>query len=1139
MFAKLRPHHRRSPSTPTSPAEQASDQASYEGHAHPQLQRYQDGIILEQPVTRPRPPPLHPVRHTATVEGGSKAQRGPIDGDLQTQPGTTAWEILEREQYVFNNLGRLPYTGTQRPESVGNAIHTDLTSPQYSKQQSGMSQHTLKHGPTDPDSESAPSPELQAHSGHGHAFRKSQPGFSSTASMWGEPTPAQPRPGRARLNLLNPMSLLARRRTSQAVSQMTPQSLVSHKNEAKFNETFDPRIRGTVVHDFSAPRGPRRNLSNMEARTQGGLGQNLHNQTSPNLDLTSASEEEVSPWSGGNHTPVFKENFEEEQNSNSGPHARKASDLIDDRDLIDLPWPQPPYARELQKPKEPSSTSEANNGAQRQLQDSSNISAQNPVPAIPHMPERPPPLPPNISASLPVEARRIVVDPSATPPKAGSTRIGRPRNLSEVSAKDNIPRHMKSTSSRFSFDIIGAAKQERLLEDRHRKKALEKKSKKPTDEDGQLEDEFETGYNYGTMDDDSGLEERIPGINAELDEAYSYDDVGFEEPIPLSGLDEDPCEFSEGGGNLGGFTFQQSSLETPVSPPSPTMMSTPRDADGEFIGFAMSNNSFWASQGLQFANSPTSPMPSDIKLMDPPAIQDLELQTVDMHKSDQSALRSSLSANLIEQFPRPATFDDDDLYFDDGIISGPGDSDEIEFDESVFDNIDTDQYGRPLKSLSSLPTLYSPPMLAAGPSPSFNKCTEEMGDVENPTSPTPLTIKGLAPQPSISEHSVSHQGSMGPPLLPAQTLTKDTLAAYQSALAAAAFDAAANGKFRRDSMNLSEQEDAQPGLVTDSSQASHNEPFSPSNDYEQLADDFNYDDALDDDAIIAAANAEALANDDEGFYGQEFGFYSAPLSNEAEFGGYFGPRGSAGATRGLSNRVVSREPNLTPITERSEYSNRNSFMSLAMCGRDSVVSPGLAQLTNMLRSPGAEYEDSDMSFDALLRLRRGAWGGSQASLHSSNGGSLKSAVGVDDGSPVGSVPPCGQGAANLPLGYPNSNQHGGGSYWRRTSTFSLQSEGASAISSPPASPTLTMAFSPLDRIKERDSGETFREHEIHSERKEAETETYEVQSDAGIDMEGENGKEAFREHVHTGSNKRITCTQDGAPVFRGGTWMSE
>ncbi|KAI6713852.1 hypothetical protein JHW43_003609 [Diplocarpon mali] len=1132
MFAKLRPHHRRSPSNPTSPAEQAFEQASHADHAHPKPQRYQDGITLEQPANRPRPPLLHPMKRAATAEEGLEGQRrGIIYGDPRRSQGNSARETLEKEQYIFNSPESLPYTGTQRPDSVGNTAFTNLASPHYSKQRSGMSQDVPRSRPSDPTPGFVTSPELEAYSGHGHAFRKAQPGLP-TASTLVEPTPTQLRPGRARLNLLNPMSLLIRRRTPQAVSQLATQSPASYKNDARFNESFDPRIRGTVVHDFSAPRGPRRNVSTVESGTQGGPGNNSRYQRSPNADLSSVGEEEASPWSGGSHTPVFKENFEEEQYPNAGPHVRKASDLMD------LPWPQPPYAKEMQKPKEPSSTAYGNEATQRQHQDSLSISAQKPVPNTPHMPERPPPLPPKTYASLPVVARRISVDPSATPHEVESTRNGRPRNVSEVSAKDNIPRHMKSSSSRFSFDIVGAAKQERLLEDRHRKKALEKKAEKPADEDGQLDDEFETGYDCENIDDGDGLEERIPGVNAELEEDYPYDDVDLEEPIPLSGLDEDAYNFSDGDGNVRGFTFQQPSLETPVSPPSPDMVSTPRDADGEVIGFAMSKNSFWAPQTLQFSNSPNSPIPSDMKSMDPATIHGLGLQSVDMQPSIQSVLRSSLPSNLLEEFPRSATFDDDDLYFDDGIIGGPGESDDIEFDESVFDNIDTDEYGRPLRSLKSLPTLYSPPMLSTYPPLSLNKGTKETRERDDARSPTPPSDRELARQSSISGQSIPRQGSIGPPKLPNQTLTKDTLAAYQSALAAAAFDAAANGKFRRDSMNPSEQEDAQPGLVTDSSQASHYDSFSPSYDYDQLADDFDYDDALDDDPIIAAANAEALANDDDGFYGQEFGFYSAPISNEAEFGGYFGPRGSAGVTRGLSNRVVCREPNLTPITERSEYSNRNSFMSLAMCGRDSVASPGLAQLTNMLRSPGADYENSEMSFDALLRLRRGAWGGSQASLHSSNGGSLKSAAGVDDGSPVGSMPR-GQGAVNLPLGYPNSHQNGGGGYWRRTSSFSLHSEGASAASSPPASPTLTIAFSPLDRIKERDSEDTFRGHEIHSERKEAETETYEVRSDAGIDREGESGKEAFRKHANRGSNENITYPLDGELVSGGETWISE
>merc|ERR1711964_594488 len=82
---------------------------------------------------------------------------------------------------------------------------------------------------------------------------------------------------------------------------------------------------------------------------------------------------------------------------------------------------------------------------------------------------------------------------------------------------------------------------------------------------------------------------------------------------------------------------------------------------------------------------------------------------------------------------------------------GPGDGDDVEFDESVFDNIDTDEYGRPLKSLSSLPTLYSPPMLTADPSPSFTKAADgsrESQDMTDAISPSVAPNGSLAPQPS-------------------------------------------------------------------------------------------------------------------------------------------------------------------------------------------------------------------------------------------------------------------------------------------------------------------------------------------------------------------------------------------------------
>lgn len=141
----------------------------------------------------------------------------------------------------------------------------------------------------------------------------------------------------------------------------------------------------------------------------------------------------------------------------------------------------------------------------------------------------------------------------------------------------------------------------------------------------------------------------------------------------------------------------------------------------------------------------------------------------------------------------------------------------------------------------------------------------------------------------------------------------------------------------------------------------------PGDDYAPFAEDnapttdeFNpndFDDSYndEDDDFIAAANAEALAYDDSGFYGQEFGFYARARSNstgsakgeqpmEAVNGGYFGEDGDDPLRRQKSGR----EPDLTPITERSEFSARNSFINFgpasASWGHPGVASPALARL---------------------------------------------------------------------------------------------------------------------------------------------------------------------------------------------------
>lgn len=155
------------------------------------------------------------------------------------------------------------------------------------------------------------------------------------------------------------------------------------------------------------------------------------------------------------------------------------------------------------------------------------------------------------------------------------------------------------------------------------------------------------------------------------------------------------------------------------------------------------------------------------------------------------------------------------------------------------------------------------------------------------------------------------------------------------------------------------------GSGDQSSLSQHNDattqPVNPANNTDSnpypydINNDFNYDDYeagsdddLNNDDIIAAANSEALAHDSEGYYGQEFGFYAKARPDsgelaEAEIGGFFGEMGDDGLMRQKS----LREPNLTPITERSEFSTRNSFIALSgmpSAGLHGPMSPAVGRL---------------------------------------------------------------------------------------------------------------------------------------------------------------------------------------------------
>lgn len=176
----------------------------------------------------------------------------------------------------------------------------------------------------------------------------------------------------------------------------------------------------------------------------------------------------------------------------------------------------------------------------------------------------------------------------------------------------------------------------------------------------------------------------------------------------------------------------------------------------------------------------------------------------------------------------------------------------------------------------------------------------------------------------------------------------------------------------------------------------------------------NFDDEDDmDDPMVAAANAEVLAYDTDGEYGQEFGFYSASeagnVSAEQLFaGGYFG---EAGMNLGQPRPFLVRRPSLTPISERSECSYRNSMVfgfentpvsrgggagsALGGSVHPLALSQSLAGLTldgdgSVGQVGQAQGCQDDMTRSQLLKFRRSWGGGSQA-------GSLKSAPGSPGG----------------------------------------------------------------------------------------------------------------------------------------------
>ncbi|KAJ5823358.1 hypothetical protein N7447_005698 [Penicillium robsamsonii] len=714
--------------------------------------------------------------------------------------------------------------------------------------------------------------------------------------------------GKAMLHLLNPMSLLARRRSSQMVSSRAEDVKIKNRNVPAMPDDYDPRIRGKIVHDFSAPR-PRRNLS----ATQQDALVNGQDTSPPQIP----SQPRVAHWSDqakrhSDHSPVFKEHFEDQNVLQVENKGYLQSSLLTGQSQPGPDCSLPVFARNL-----PS-----------HIPDGTDLSQQ-----LESKAEEPPPSPP-----------KAITHAHPQHPQDQDTIPNVPFNPSAR------PRHLKSNASRFSFDMSGvdSSSQERMLEEKHKAKEASRRM-----EDGYFDD-FDEDFDDDMMDDLDGLEEKIPGVNADADDD-DFGDFSVSRDINEAKSWSIP-RLSPVVGN-----------PITAAPPAPT------------------NTSHFTSH-----LSETTQLNDDLDQQVPGEPLSLGARTDEMSTLPQ-APATKQAAQILD--------DDDDLYFDDGDFGDLAvDNQDGGFDESIFDDVNSHLYER------------KPANASAAPLPTDSAVPD--GDDSSAGKESPMAekgVQGLQHMPSVaSDYRVTgsvKRGPLGEPIPnmgPARAhggvLTEQNLDILHNALAFAANEASYGGRFERkfsmseasqgqdSAAQTSQTIDSQPGLVSDDSRISQTADVMA---FEDVYDDHFYDDydgSYFDDAIVAAANAEALENDDDGFYGQEFGFYAQADGNgasELTNGGYFGPRRVEGITRNHSSRGKFQEPSLTPITERSEWSTRNSMISVKAHGgthpNSALASPGLAQLVDMGNL------DDEMSLSALMKLRRGAWGGSNGSLRSSAG----------------------------------------------------------------------------------------------------------------------------------------------------------
>ncbi|KAL1391340.1 hypothetical protein HDK64DRAFT_216234, partial [Phyllosticta capitalensis] len=964
VFSYLRPHHKRTHSHPSSPEPQlssssitnptplhdvlnttptsaprfASSDAS-NSHSSSPLSPFAPSLpTLSKMGRRSNPPDPQKLASTTAREHGHNKRHSMKEDTLQANNMTGG---RGQEQVKPSPDSAIPAEGW-RDLGTSRYAPTGLRTRGQSASNAAQNGSSPAHASSSTLAETAPT---------NSSFTASQTSVASTtipekekhSSANKTPGPSQStKSGKRALNLLNPMSLLLRRRSAQALQNLSEESLVSHRNHVvpamSLGDDFDPSIRGNIVHDFSAPKPRRIQSYDMYATSQGRRKNNRDDESPSKRDRS--------------HTPVFKEEFDApEADDKKRQSAIRAEELANHDFLARNAVPSesgheqpfPPFGRYPAQPPL--------------------LSRRSVPPPLDEMPAR------EDATGLATVPEASPRSPDSDTKRSNATKTpplsrSRATSVADSSFQSGLPTHMTSRASRFSFQIGGvdSAAQEKLLEERHRERFAKKSKDQIGDEFGDAEDDM---YDYNNMDDDMcGYEEEIPTIGG--------DDDGFGEDY-RPGLSPGLSSLDFNSMVVG------SHVDEVLGPMTGTTVGSPRTSSEEARD---SRNEAEMQVGY-----------NENVAMDP-GNNDIGGIRISLQPTEDSEAATGTDKSF--QFQ-----DDDDFYFDDGLMGEPDPPPEGEkFDESVFDDPEHHLYDRPAPTLKLLPTQrLNPDAMPQEP-------REDQADPLD--EPTPA--HALAPHPSVRGKKSAFQ---------ATEHFDFSSATYHSALADALNKAEADGRFvRKNSIATtdvsfpsgeeeSQENDSSASFLPDSGRGScqvddlnygyHDvgeldSPFNPDT-YDIDFDDYDYDSALEDDPIIAAANAEALANDYDGEYGSEFGFYASAYGDgQAGPGGYFGPRGIDALGRSASGRYAVREPNLTPITERSEYSTRNSFIGLghfagpssapgsqAQNSAGAVPSPGFAQFARTSPygfPPGTEddFSDYDMSLEQLMRLRKGAFG---------------------------------------------------------------------------------------------------------------------------------------------------------------------